>query len=153
MMFANTRRQAAIVAARLLVLLLSAGRQVEMRRAQAAGNGARCPPEDASVSAVGRRRAAMQDHAETMARSGAAPADVQPNETVGVVDARNCGNPKYKNLMYGEIAVRWIWNGHKLVPQKVCIVDEGNGVSSVWSFDQNNGVTVSEIQEPVAASR
>jgi len=76
--------------------------------------------------------------------------DVQPRaKRIGIVDARNCGNPKYKDLMYGEVTVRWVWNGGKFVPQKVCIVDEGNGVTSIWSFDQQNGVTVTERQEPI----
>jgi len=35
-----------------------------------------------------------------------------------------------------EIAVRYVWDGTKLVPQKVRIVDEGNGVRSIYSFDQ-----------------
>jgi len=35
-----------------------------------------------------------------------------------------------------EVAVRYVWDGTKLAPQKVRIVDEGNGVRSIYSFDQ-----------------
>jgi hypothetical protein len=35
-----------------------------------------------------------------------------------------------------DVAVRYVWDGTRLVPQKVRIVDEGNGVRSVWSYDR-----------------
>jgi hypothetical protein len=73
---------------------------------------------------------------ETQESDRALPADPPPRpKRIGVVDARKTGNPKYKDIMYGEIAVRWIWDGQKSVPKKVCVVDEGHGVTSVWSFD------------------
>jgi hypothetical protein len=73
---------------------------------------------------------------------------------IGMVDARQTGNPRYTEVMYGEVTVRWIWNGHKSVPNKVCIVDEGGGVTSVWSFDEHaDNVIVSEVQPPPDASR
>lgn len=94
----------------------------------------------------------MRGGTETAAPDGMPPADLQPRtKRVGIVDARNSGNPKYKDLLYGEVTVRWVWNGGKFVPQKVCIVDEGNGVTSVWSFDQQNNVTITEREEPIAA--
>jgi len=36
----------------------------------------------------------------------------------------------------GEVGVRYVWDGTRLVPQKVRIVDEGNGVHTVWSYDK-----------------
>jgi hypothetical protein len=160
MMLANARRlELAIVAAGLLVLLLcsrpprSGSANVRIGPAEMARETT--SPEDASNLTVPEgAKAAMHNSAETRHDDEPPPADVQPRmKRIGVVDARSNGNPKYKDLMYGEIAVRWIWNGHKLAPQKVCIVDEGNGVSSVWSFDQSNGVTVSERQEMIPTSR
>ncbi len=92
----------------------------------------------------------MQRNTETAAPDEMPTVDMQPRtKRVGIVDARNCGNPKYKDLLYGEVTVRWVWNGGKFVPKKVCVVDEGNGVTSVWSFDQKNGVTITEREEPI----
>lgn len=68
-----------------------------------------------------------------------------PTRRIAVVDARNSGNLNYKNVMYGEVKVRWVWNGTKLVPRKVCEVKEANGVISVWSFDDHDNIILSEI--------
>jgi hypothetical protein len=63
-----------------------------------------------------------------------------------MVDARNCDSLKYPNIMYGEITVRWVWDGTRFVPRKVCEVRASNGVISVWSFDeQHEGVVLTEI--------
>jgi hypothetical protein len=67
-------------------------------------------------------------------------------ERMGVVDARNCGSLNYRDVMYGKVSVRWVWDGQKLVPHKVCVVEESNGVSTVWSFDQQQDVVLSEVQ-------
>lgn len=69
------------------------------------------------------------------------------SKRVGVVDARNCRTLDYDDVMYGEVSVRWVWDGTKLVPHKVCVVQESNGVSSVWSFDQQADAVLSEVQE------
>jgi len=61
------------------------------------------------------------------------------------VDARNCNRLDYGDVMYGEVTVRWVWNGTKFVPHKVCVVREKNGVSSVWSFDQSQDAALSEV--------
>jgi hypothetical protein len=83
---------------------------------------------------------------ETRVPDQTLPADPPTRpKRIGIVDARKTGNPKYKDIMYGEIAVRWVWDGQKSVPKKVCIVDEGRGVTSVWSFDDpGENVTVTE---------
>jgi len=63
-----------------------------------------------------------------------------------MVDARRCNSLRYPNIMYGEVSVRWVWNGAKFVPSKVCEVRESNGVVSVWNFDdQNKGVTITLV--------
>lgn len=63
-----------------------------------------------------------------------------------MVDARKWNSQKYPNVMYGEVSVRWIWDGARFVPTKVCEVRENNGVVSVWSFDdQHEGVILTPI--------
>ena len=74
-------------------------------------------------------------------------ADVQGVETpVGVVDARNCVGLNYNQIMRGAVSTRMVWNGHTFVPQKVCVVKEGDSVASVWSFEQSSGAIVSELR-------
>lgn len=141
----STRLELVVVAAVLLVLMLYSKPPRSGNAEVTTGNAEM--PAPAIADAV---QAAMRASAEAAGLDEMPPVDVQPRtKRVGIVDARNCGNPKYKDLMYGEVTVRWVWNGGKFVPQKVCVVDEGNGVTSVWSFDQQNGVTVTERQEPV----
>lgn len=70
----------------------------------------------------------------------------QPRKRVGIVDARNCGRLKYKDVMYGEVTVRWVWDGQKLVARKVIEVKEKNGVTSIWSFDEHKDILLSEIR-------
>ncbi len=62
-----------------------------------------------------------------------------------MVDARNAGNLNYRDVMYGEVKVRWVWNGLKLVPRKVVEVKEPSGVVSVWSFDERENILLSEL--------
>jgi len=86
---------------------------------------------------------------------GPKPADLTPEpapqpQTRGkqyaMVDARKCDSLKYPNVMYGEVSVRWVWDGTRFVPRKVCEVRESNGVVSVWSFDdQHEGVTITPV--------
>jgi type V secretory pathway adhesin AidA len=64
---------------------------------------------------------------------------------MATVDARNCSGLKYDQIMQGEITVRWVWNGQKLVPEKVCVVEEANGVSTIWGFDQRGNAVLSEV--------
>ena len=66
---------------------------------------------------------------------------------IGIVDARNCSKLNYEDVMVGEVTVRWVWDGNKLVPQKVCKVTEQNGVTSVWSFDGRDDIVLSEIEQ------
>jgi hypothetical protein len=64
-----------------------------------------------------------------------------------LVDARNCSGLDYERVMYGKVETRSIWNGRRFVLQKVCIVQEGNGSCSVWSFDQNRDAVLLEVQK------
>jgi hypothetical protein len=151
----STRLELAVVAAVLLVMMLS-------NRSPRSGN-AEVHPDSAGVPApISALRqeptltvpqvadASLQSSAETARVEEMPPVDLRPRvKRIGIVDARNCGNPKYTSLLYGEVTVRWIWNGRQMVPKKVCIVDEGNGVTSIWSFDQQDGVTITEREEPI----
>ncbi len=70
----------------------------------------------------------------------------QPKKRMGIVDARNCGRLKYKDVLYGEVTVRRVWDGQKFVFRKVIEVKEKNGVTSIWSFDEHDDIVLSEIQ-------
>jgi hypothetical protein len=64
---------------------------------------------------------------------------------IGVVDARNCPGLNYKDLMYGEVTVRWVWDGQRFVPRKVIEVREANGAISTWDFAEQNGAILTEL--------
>lgn len=82
------------------------------------------------------------------------PTDPAPQvPRLASVDARHCDNLQYDQIMQGEVTVRWVWNGHELVPQKVCVVHEPNGVSRVWRFDEQGNAILSEIQPAPDPSR
>jgi hypothetical protein len=73
------------------------------------------------------------------------PADDQQPPRMGSVDARNVGHTPYNDVMYGDVAIRWVWDGQKFVPRKVCVVQEKSGVKSVWGFDRQGKAVVSEV--------
>jgi hypothetical protein len=105
------------------------------------GNVTALPP---SVSPADSRTA------ETAAPSPEAAAPPPPRvRRIGIVDARNCEKLNYKDVMYGEVAVRSVWDGQRFVPRKVCIVRESDGTSSVWTFDEHDNIKLSEIQETI----
>jgi len=106
---------------------------------------ARVSPPSASVTGPDTTTSMVSD-ANAMAPMGPA----QPRmRSIGVVDARNCDKLNYNNVLYGEVCTRPVWDGQKFVPRKVVVVRESNGVSSVWSFDEQDNVKLTEIQEPV----
>lgn len=65
---------------------------------------------------------------------------------IGVVDAWNCVGLNYNQMMQGAVSIRMVCSGHTFVPQKVCVVKEGDFVASVWSFEQSSGAIVSELR-------
>ena len=77
----------------------------------------------------------------------------QTGPRMAAVDARGSDQLGYNDVMYGEVTVRWVWNGTKLVPEKVCVVQEDDGVSSVWSFDRQKEAVLSELPQQSAPSR
>jgi hypothetical protein len=64
---------------------------------------------------------------------------------IGVVDARNCPGLNYKDLMYGEVTARWVWDGGRSVLRKVIEVREANGAISTWDFAEQNGAILTEL--------
>jgi hypothetical protein len=70
-------------------------------------------------------------------------------KTIGVVDARACRDMNYPEIMYGEVTVRWIWNGHDFVARKVCDVKEKSGAVSTWVFGERDDVLMTEIQQEI----
>ncbi|MBN1360690.1 MAG: hypothetical protein JW993_08865 [Sedimentisphaerales bacterium] len=77
----------------------------------------------------------------------------QPTVRWATVDARRCPGLKYDQPMQGEITVRWVWDGQQLVPQKVCVVREPNGVSTVWRFDEQGNARLAEVEPEPEPSR
>jgi hypothetical protein len=72
-------------------------------------------------------------------------ASQRPSKRLARVDATNCPALGYTGVVYGEVTVQWTWTGHELAPTKVVVVDEGNGISSVWNFNDQNGVIITEL--------
>jgi hypothetical protein len=161
-MFSQTTRLELIIVVTAMLLLWVCSRpprsgnaQIYLDREQPAPQAQ--PP--ALQSSSGDRPSPPASEAATKESSAAAtqgaPATPQPPriKRIGVVDTRSCDKLSYKGILYGEIAIREVWNGQKLVPHKVCIVRESNGVVSTWDFDEHDDdVTVSEIELPPDAA-
>jgi hypothetical protein len=149
----TTRLELIIIAAALLVLFLcrqppksgNAGVRVEIGRTAETGQRANDEPTTASDAAASDQESvAMPDN--TSPESAVPP---QPKtKQIAVVDARRCNGLKYKDLMYGEVTIQWVWEGGKRVPKKVCQVREPSGIISTWSFDNNDGIVISELPQP-----
>jgi hypothetical protein len=155
-----TRLELIIVAAVLLLLLwtraprsgnagvrLDAGPTVQDIEPR---SPAPAPVESITIPSLDAERPAVDEgRSDPVVEVPVAP--VQPKlRRIGVVDARNCSGLGYKEVLYGEVTVRWVWNGQRLVPRKVCVVRESDGVTSVWDFDEHDpDVKISEIQEPI----
>ncbi len=76
-----------------------------------------------------------------------------PASTAGIVDARNCFGLNYDQVMRGAVSTRMVWNGRTFVSQKVCVVQEGEGVASIWSFEQTRKAVISEMSTNSSISR
>jgi hypothetical protein len=81
------------------------------------------------------------------------PALKSPTKRMASVDARNCPGLSYPDIMYGEVTVRWVWDGSKFVPRKVCVVKEPDGTTTAWSFDNPGSAILTEIGEVPADSQ
>jgi hypothetical protein len=156
-LFSNAKRlELGIVAAALLVLLLCS-------RPPRSGNADTLPdnldlttrmpswPNEPQAAVATAPQDLVQNTPDMPSADSMPPAEMPPRtKRIGIVDARNCDKLNYRDVMYGDVSVRWVWDGQKLAPQKVCVVPESNSVSSVWSFSQHNDVTLSERQEEIA---
>jgi len=161
----TTRLELFIVAAALLVLLLwnraprSGNAEVRLDTGQITRETQ--PASRSPQSAVSSSSPSSPSSPDATASTGAATASApdatapavpaQPKfRRIGVVDARNCDGLNYKDVLYGEVADRWIWDGQKFILHKVCVVKESSGVTTVWDFDKHDpNVTLSEIEEPI----
>jgi hypothetical protein len=102
------------------------------------------PPVESEPAAT--TGAEIGDSGVSDAESPAASVPTPPKITrIGTVDARNCDSLNYKDVLTGEIKVRKIWNGATFEWRKVCEVKEKDGTISVWSFDENDNVILSEL--------
>jgi hypothetical protein len=162
-MFARTTRLELIIVITALLLLWFCSRPPTSGNAQTFLDTAPAlretplptPPADsgnvpASQASVSPADAGTVETAATSLRTPAPPTPPEPRiRRIGIVDARNCDKLDYKDVMYGEIAVRSVWDGQRFVPRKVCIVRESDGSSSVWTFDEHDNIKLSEIVETV----
>ncbi|HSW02118.1 MAG TPA: hypothetical protein VLI39_18275 [Sedimentisphaerales bacterium] len=149
-----TRLELIIIAAALTVLVFSnrppqpgnaeIRTDIETPAANTQDQNAQTPPESPSPVADSTDVQASYDRGLADPTLESIP---QPRvKRYAMVDARKWNSQKYPNVMYGEILVRWIWDGARFVPTKVCEVREDNGVVSVWSFDdQHEGVTITPV--------
>ena len=76
-----------------------------------------------------------------------APPAVKPPR-MALVDTSDCIQLGYERPLRGQVSAEWVWNGVKMVPMKVCTVDEGNGVTSVWSFDSRGKAVIETADRP-----
>jgi hypothetical protein len=148
----TTRLELIIIAAALSVLFLC-------RQPPKSGN-AGVPVDIGHTPETGQRigneqmtaqdtTASDQESIATPDNTSAQPAvPPQPKKKpIAVVDATKCNGLKYKDLMYGEVTIQWVWEGGKRVPKKVCQVREPSGVISTWSFDNNDGIVITELPQ------
>jgi hypothetical protein len=167
----TTRLELTIVAAALLVLLLcrqppksgNADVRTDAQTVmQALARGTDDAPPETNGSPVSDPPFATSDQqvpglpaSTATPSSGGATSDnsdagsagpSQPRKRMGMVDARNCSRLNYKDVLYGEVTVRRVWDGQKFVFRKVVEVKEKNGVTSIWSFDEQEDIVPSEIR-------
>jgi hypothetical protein len=161
----TTRLELVIVAAALLVLFLcrqppkSGNAGIHMDVGQTPETGQRTNDE---MQSGGDIAAFNQEPSNSQLQAIQLPPDAgTPDNTftqlavpprpkmkrIAVVDARKCDGLKYKDLMYGEVTVQWVWEGGKGVFKKVCQVREPSGTVSTWSFDNNDGIVISELPQ------
>lgn len=148
----TTRLELIIIAGVLLLLFLcrqppkSGNAGVRLEIGHTAETGQRIGDEQTTAQDAA---ASDQELVATPDNTSAQPAvPPQPKMAqIAVVDATRCNGLKYKDLMYGEVTIQWIWEGGKRVPKKVCRVREPSGVISTWSFDNNDGIVITELPQ------
>ena len=164
----TTRLEFIIVTVAFLVLMLCSK---PPRPGSAEVEDLRSPqpaPREAAVAFLQEPAPSIEVNASEPARSDEAPVDEPTPETangaaepeagppvarMGTVDARNCTGLNYDNVMQGEITARWVWDGQRFTPEKVCVVQGPDGVSTVWSFEQQGEAVLSETEAPSDSGR
>ena len=172
MLSQTTRLELTIVVAALLVLFLcrqppksgnadirtdisrtpEAGQSVDDGKQIAGDVAASDPqPEISSLQPLGPQLRLIHPSSNAVTpdnSSSESAAPPQPRmKRIAMVDATKCSGLNYKDLMYGEITVRWVWDGQRYVPEKVCQVREPSGAISTWSFDNHDGIVLTEIPQ------
>jgi hypothetical protein len=161
MILQSTRLELVIVGAALLVLLLCrqppksgnagitrdtglAGQQPALQTPEGISRATGSLPTQTARSLVATPSSdtATSDNRTTDSETPAPP----KMKRIGMVDATKCPGLNYKEVMYGEVTVKWVWDGQRMVPRKVCEVREKNGTISTWNFDEPNGVIITEVQ-------
>lgn len=166
MLARTTRLEFLIVTVGLLVLLFCSKPpqpgSAEVEHALPAGQVSSWPPEDDDFRVDGNLPDSQTQGDESSDPSLLDAESTPPEDDssggqqpprMGAVDARNIGQLPYNDVMYGDVTVRWVWNGRRFVPQKVCVVTEKDGVSSVWRFDEKDNTVVLELTEHPDSSR
>jgi hypothetical protein len=148
----TTRLELIIIAGALLVLFLC-------RQPPKSGNAGvhlEIGPTAETGQKIGDEQTTAQDAAASDQESVATPDNTSAQPAVpprpkmariAVVDATRCNGLKYKDLMYGEVTIQWVWEGGKRMPKKVCLVREPSGVISTWSFDNSDGIVITELPQ------
>ena len=66
------------------------------------------------------------------------------------VDARGCARLSYNRVMRGYLSSSTVWDGRELRIRPVCVVEEGDGVVSLWHLDLggNGSAVISQVDGP-----
>ena len=165
MLSQTTRLELIIVVAALLVLFLcrqppksgNAGIRADISRTpeagQTAGDVAASDPqsETGKLQPLGPQLRLINPSSDAATPDNSSTQSALPPQPrmkpIAMVDATKCSGLNYKDLMYGEITVRWVWDGQRYVPKKVCQVTEPGGAVSTWSFDNHDGIVLTEIPQ------
>jgi hypothetical protein len=65
---------------------------------------------------------------------------------MAVVDATQCKSLNYKDVLFGEVTVRRVWDGQKYSWHTVCEVKEKDGTTSTWLYNQRDDVVITPTQ-------
>jgi hypothetical protein len=165
MVMRSTRLEFLIVTTAFVILLLCSRppRPGSARTVEPEALDTRIPTVNPAPAVQTPMVAEESTHKMPAVQTPAAPvATIQPEtpqtpkpaaKRMASVDARKCPGLNYRQIMYGEVTVRWVWDGTKLVPRKVCVVNEPGGTTSVWSFDDPGDAILTEIGDLPADGR